>query len=342
MAKICRRQTTAKGNFAQKGMVYMKISVIGCGRWGSFLAWYLSGIGANVKMYGREESKTFQALRANRQNEYVTLSQEVSFTSSLEEAISFAETVVISVGTQQLAAVAAQIAQTQTYREKEYILCMKGIETETGRRLSEILTDALGKDVRFAAWVGPGHAEDFTRGIPNCMLLVSPDLAFAKELSARFTSPLIRFYSSSDLIGCEVGAAAKNVIGIAAGILDGIGAPSLKGALMARGPREIARLAAAMGGDERSIFGLCHLGDYEATLFSPHSHNRFYGECFAKGGSYDKLAEGVYTVKALMLLKEKYGVSLPISTAIYRAIYEGADIETEMSNLFLRALKEEF
>ncbi len=320
----------------------MKISVIGCGRWGSFLAWYLSGIGADVKIYGREGSKTFTSLRTSHQNEYVTLPQEVSFTSSLEEAIGFAETLVISVGTQQLASVASEIARIDGHREKEYILCMKGIETESGRRLSEILTDALGKETRFAAWVGPGHAEDFTRGIPNCMLIVSPDIGFAKELCVRFSSALIRFYSSEDLIGCEVGAAAKNVIGIAAGILDGIGYSSLKGALMARGPREIARLAAAMGGDERSIFGLCHLGDYEATLFSPHSHNRRFGETFAKGESYDKLAEGVYTVKALMVLKEKYGVSLPISTAIYRAVYEGADIGEEMSGLFLRALKEEF
>ena len=319
----------------------MKVSVIGSGRWGSFLAWYLSRIGEDVLIYGREGSASFEALRKNRKNEYVTLPDSVLFSSSLSEALSHADTVVISVGTQSLDAVAHEISRYEGYKTKEYLLCMKGIETETGRRLSEILTDALGK-VRFAIWVGPGHAEDFTRGIPNCMLIVSPDPLFSATLRARYASSLIRFYSSHDLVGCEVGAAAKNVIGIAAGILDGIGQSSLKGALMARGPREIARLAAAMGGDERSIFGLCHLGDYEATLFSAHSHNRRFGELFAKGESYDKLAEGVYTVKALMVLGERYGVSLPISTAIYRAIYEGASIKDEMASLFLREQKDEF
>ncbi len=320
----------------------MKISVLGCGRWGSFLAWYLSRIHAEVMIYGREGSATLEALRRERKNEYVTLPESVSFTTSLKEALAFAETVVISVGTQQLDGLARSIASVEGCHGKEYVLCMKGIETESGRRLSEILTDALGKDTRFAVWVGPGHAEDFTKGIPNCMLISSPDLSFAKELSARFASPLIRFYSSADLVGCEIGAAAKNVIGIAAGILDGIGYSSLKGALMARGPREIARLAHAMGGDERSIFGLCHLGDYEATLFSPHSHNRRFGETFAKGERYDKLAEGTYTVKALMVLQERYGVTLPISTAIYHAVHEGADIAEEMAGLFLREQKEEF
>ena len=320
----------------------MKVSVLGCGRWGSFLAWYLARIHAEVMIYGREGSATLVALRRDRKNEYVTLPASVSFTTSLKEALDFAETVVISVGTQQLDGLAKSIASVEGHREKEYILCMKGVETESGRRLSEILTDTLGKDTRFAVWVGPGHAEDFTKGIPNCMLISSPDPTLAKELCTRFASPLIRFYSSSDLVGCEIGAAAKNVIGIAAGILDGIGYSSLKGALMARGPREIARLASAMGGDERSIFGLCHLGDYEATLFSLHSHNRRFGECFAKGEGYDKLAEGVHTVKALMVLKERYGVSLPICTAIYRAVHEGADIAEEMAGLFLRDQKEEF
>ena len=113
-----------------------------------------------------------------------------------------------------------------------------------------------------------------------------------------------------DMIGNEVGAAAKNVVGIAAGFLDGVEMSSLKGALMSRGTREVARLIKAMGGNELSAYGLCHLGDYEATVFSPYSHNRQFGESFIRHQDYHRLAEGYYTVEALMVLREKYGVEL--------------------------------
>lgn len=321
----------------------MKVTVIGCGRWGSFLAWYLSGQGHNVLMYGRKGSRSYEELKNNRKNEYLTLSDKVSFTDSLSEALNACNTVIISVGAQGFPALVSEIKDTLSgHGNKEFILCMKGIVEDGGKRLSEVVYEILGKDTKCALWIGPGHAEDFTKGIPNCMLFVSKDESYTKELCERFGSPLIRFYYSTDVIGCEVGAAAKNVIGIAAGMLDGFNYSSLKGALMARGPREIARLVTAMGGDERSIFGLCHLGDYEATLFSPHSHNRKFGEMFVKGESYDKLAEGVYTVRSLMYLKEKYGVDMPICSAVNAIVHEGKVPKEVLSSLFLRSQKSEF
>ena len=321
----------------------MNITVIGCGRWGSFLAWYLSGLGQNVLMYGRKGSHSYESLKKDRKNEYITLPDSVKFTDSLGHALSTSETVVISVGAQGFPELVKEIKENlSSGADKEFILCMKGIVEDGGKRLSEVVYDILGEDTRCALWIGPGHAEDFTKGIPNCMLFVSKDESFVRELCERYASTLIRFYYSTDVIGCEVGAAAKNVIGIAAGMLDGLNYTSLKGALMARGPREIARLATAMGGDERSIFGLCHLGDYEATLFSPHSHNRKFGESFVKGESYDKLAEGVYTVRSLMYLKEKYGVDLPICSAVNAIVYEKKKPSDVLSSLFLREQKSEF
>src|SRR5699024_596016 len=127
-----------------------------------------------------------------------------------------------------------------------------------------------------------------------------------------FSSDLIRFYYGQDLIGNEIGAAAKNVIGIAAGMLDGLHLSTLKGALMSRGTREVARLIQALGGNELSAYGLCHLGDYEATVFSKYSHNRQFGESFVKGEEYTKLAEGYYTVRAMLQMGKNYGVDLPI------------------------------
>ena len=132
------------------------------------------------------------------------------------------------------------------------------------------------------------------------------------------------------------------MIGIAAGMLDGMGVSSLKGALMARGAREVARLIRAMGGNELSAYGLCHLGDYEATVFSKYSHNRQFGESYVKGEAYTDLAEGYYTVKAMMKLADRYKVDLPISAAVYAVLYEGVPPKTAIDALFERSLKEEF
>ena len=174
------------------------------------------------------------------------------------------------------------------------------------------------------------------------MVIDSMNQEVKKKLVSEFNSDLIRFYLGTDLIGSEIGAAAKNVIGIAAGILDGLNYTSLKGALMARGTREIARLIAALGGNEFSAYGLCHLGDYEATLFSPWSHNRRFGEDLVNGVKFEKLAEGVMTSKALYLLGQKYHVDLPIVESVYNVLFEGADIEDCIRKLFERSVKKEF
>ena len=128
----------------------------------------------------------------------------------------------------------------------------------------------------------------------------------------------------------------------AAGALDGVRLGTLKGALMSRGTREVARLIAALGGNELSAYGLCHLGDYEATIFSPYSHNRRFGEYVVTGEPYGELAEGYYTVKALLDLERKTGVELPISRAVYQVLYEGADARVTVDGLFRRSLKMEF
>ncbi|MCF0113539.1 MAG: glycerol-3-phosphate dehydrogenase, partial [Bacilli bacterium] len=168
------------------------------------------------------------------------------------------------------------------------------------------------------------------------------DETLVTSLADAFKSPLIRFYYGEDIIGSEIGAAAKNVMGIAAGILDGGGYVTLKGPLMARGAREVARLIAALGGNELSAYGLCHLGDYETTLFSPYSNNRRYGESLIRGEAFGKLAEGVSTAKAMILLAEKHNVELPITRTVYNIIYEHADPLGELLNLFARKLKHEF
>ena len=318
----------------------MRICVIGCGRWGSLITWYLDSIGHEVTLYGRVDSQRMRRFLETRENDLLRLPESVALTTELS-AVKEAETVIISVNSQGLQALMDELRPLEL-KDKTFVLCMKGIEIGTGRRLSQIAGENLDASNRVAVWLGPGHVQEFYRGIPNCMVIDSQDAATKERLIRAFSGELIRFYYGADLVGNEVGAAAKNVVGIAAGMLDGAGLSSLKGALMSRGTREVARLIRAMGGSELSAYGLCHLGDYEATVFSRWSHNRQFGESFIRGESYTKLAEGYYTVKALLELGERYGVELPISQAVYDILYEKADPPAVLQDLFTRGLKGEF
>ena len=317
----------------------MKISMIGSGRWGTFITWYLDSIGHTVKLYGPADTPHMQALLATRSNGTVTLPESVELVCDIH-ALADADLIGISVPSQALRGLMGELRDANL-TDKKFVLCMKGIDIQSGKRLSEIASEGAGHD-RVAVWLGPGHPQEFCRGIPNCMVIDSANEALKRELVDAFSSKLIRFYYGSDLVGNEIGAAAKNVIGIAAGMLDGMGVSSLKGALMARGAREVARLISAMGGNELSAYGLCHLGDYEATVFSKYSHNRMFGETFVKGEVYTDLAEGYYTVKAMMKLADRYKVDLPISAAVYAVLYEGVPPKTAIDALFDRSLKEEF
>lgn len=320
----------------------MRISVLGCGRWGSFVAWYLNRIGHDVLLYGRPVSKTFSEFLSNRSNRFLTLPDEIHLSSALDEALSFGEVVAVSVSAQGLHSLMEDLVQHGMNRATPLVLCMKGLEEASGLRLSEVVRSHLGKTSPVAVWVGPGHVQDFISCIPNCMVIDSDDEALQHSLIQSFSSDLIRFYYGSDLIGNEVGAASKNVIGIAAGMLDGMGLTSLKGALIARAPREISNLISAMGGSPLTAYGLAHLGDYAATVFSPYSNNRAYGEAFIKKEPFFKLAEGVSTASALMALSERYGVELPICSGIYRILQRKSDAGTLLYQLFTRPLKQEF
>lgn len=326
----------------------MKISVLGCGRWGSFIAWYLVNKGYEVASWGPEDDYSYKVLKETGRNEYVRLDERIELTCDLKFAVERAEIIVISISSQGLDGFMKRI-KAYDVTGKKFVLCMKGIEISTGRRLSQVLVDN-GIDANdIAVWVGPGHIQAFTQGIPNCMVIDSESDELKRFLADNFKSDLIRFYYGDDLIGTEIGAAAKNVMGILAGMLDGCGYVSLKGPLMSRGAREVARLIKAMGGNELSAYGLAHLGDYETTLFSPYSHNRAYGEAIVKGNKFEKLAEGVATAKAMKKLGEKYGVDLPLTNTVYEVCYGDENVSDYkklagdiLLKLFSRDTKTEF
>lgn len=319
----------------------MKVSVLGCGRWGTFLAWYSKLIGHDVLIFGRPSSSNLMELKEKGCNEYLSIDKDIILSDSLKDALAYSDCIIISVSSQHLREICIDM-NNYNLMNKTIILAMKGIENSTGLRLSQVVNQEIKQQIKLAIWVGPGHVQSFIKGIPNCMLVCSDKIEITQEIISNFNSELIRLYIGQDLIGNEIGAAAKNVMGIAAGMLDGIEYSSLKGALIARGAREVSRLVKAMGGNELTVYGLSHIGDYEATLFSKYSNNRSFGEAYIKNEKFQKLAEGVSTTQALLFLSKKYNIEMPISQAVYSIIIENKDPKNILKDLFIRSTKFEF
>lgn len=319
-----------------------QISVIGCGRWGTFLGWYVANYCdvETVLMYDMPNSRTYLQLEKERKNEYLALSDNMELMSDIAKALKN-DFIIISISCQNLRSLAKQINEYNV-EGKTFLLAMKGLEEPSAEILVDVFLQEIKQKIHVATLSGPGHVEDYMKKVPSAAVIDSYEPETQDRVIKFMQSNLIRLYYGTDIIGNQVGAALKNVIGLAAGILDGLGWYGLKGALMARAPIEVGRLIAFKGGKPASAYGLAHLGDYEATLFSRNSHNRMFGELFAKGESYDRLAEGVYTLKAVKAIADKEHIDMPICQALYKVIYEKADMKTTIRELFERSLKKEF
>lgn len=319
-----------------------RVSLIGCGRWGTFLGWYAANYGKadEVYMYDIPTSPNFLELKNTRRNSYLTLSNNMFLFDNLAKVLEN-DFVIISIGCQYFRGLCKELS-AYDLNGKTFLLAMKGLEEPSGERMLEIMRQEIKQDIHIATLGGPGHVQDYMRGVPSAAVVDSDEEATKQTVINLMQSSLIRLYYGSDLIGNQIGAALKNVIGLAAGILDGLDWYGLKGALMARAPVEVGRLIKHFGGNPMTAYGLAHLGDYEATLFSKHSHNRMFGEKFARGESFEKLAEGVPTLKAVKLIADKNNIDMPIAQALYKVIYEKADIKESIKELFERSLKREF
>lgn len=319
-----------------------EISVIGCGRWGTFLGWYAANYRVDkVLLYDIPTSPNFLELKETRKNPYLSLSDNMFLTPDLNEIFKN-DSIIISIGCQHLRELAKQINQ-YNLSGKHFLLAMKGLEEPSAKILVDVMAEEIHQDdVHFACLGGPGHVQDYLKKVPSCAVIDSREEAEKKHWIELMQSELIRFYYGTDVIGNQIGAALKNVIGIAAGILDGLEWYGLKGALMARAPVEVGRFIKHFGGNPMSAYGLAHLGDYEATLFSRNSHNRMYGEMLAKGEKFAKLAEGVSTLKAVKIISDRDGIEMPICQALYHVVFEGADIKSAIRGMFEREVKREF
>ena len=318
-----------------------QISLIGCGRWGTFLGWYASKYcGFGVDMYDIPSSPNFIELRDTRKNQYLSLLDNMKLHDNLPAVLNN-DTIIISIGCQHFRSLCREL-NAYDLDGKTFLLAMKGLEVPDAKYMHQIMREEIGKNIHIGVLAGPGHVQDYTKGVPSCVVVDSDEEETKDRLIKMFSSELIRFYYGADLIGNQIGAALKNVIGIAAGILDGLEWHGLKGALMARAPVEVGRFIRYFGGNPQTAYGLAHLGDYEATLFSPYSHNRTFGEKLARGEDFGKLAEGVPTLKAVKIIADRENIDMPICQALYRVVYEKADIKDTIRSMFTRDVKQEF
>jgi glycerol-3-phosphate dehydrogenase (NAD(P)+) len=227
----------------------------------------------------------------------------------------------------------------------------KGIEVDTLLRPTQILADLLDEKQasRYAVLSGPTIADELARKLPATACAAASDEQLARDIQYTFSAPWLRIYTNTDVVGVELAAACKNIIAIAAGIIDGIGAgDNAKAALLTRGLAEITRLGVAMGAKPQTFAGLTGLGDLVTTCISPKGRNRSFGERVGKGQTPEQaqkatqsVVEGIATCKSVVALADRYNVEMPIAQAVYQVLFEGKSVQTAITDLMSRQLKSE-
>ena len=323
--------------------------VLGAGSWGTTLAIHLAGAGHDLTIWGNRADELAQ-LEADRENRKflpgIALPESVKVRAELEVALAGAEFALFVVPSHALREVAERVREVGTRAIP--VSASKGLEQGSRRRLSEILTETLS-DPGPVVITGPSHAEEVSRGIPTSVVAASVDEDRARAVQALCSTSRFRVYTNTDVTGCEIAAALKNVIAIAAGVCDGIGfGDNTKAALLTRGLAEIARLGVELGGRRETFFGLAGMGDLIATATSRHSRNRWVGEQLGRGqtleqvlGSMVMVAEGVHTARAARDLGRESGVEVPITEQVCAMLFEQRPPRAALQALMTRDLKGE-
>jgi glycerol-3-phosphate dehydrogenase (NAD(P)+) len=276
----------------------------------------------------------------------VKLPKNIYVTNDLKKAVSSAEIVVIAIPTQVIRMVLTEIDLSG----KTIINLSKGIEINTGKFIHQIFQDLFRKNINYCSLSGPTHAEEVMREIPTNIVAASKDDKTLKTVQNIFNTNYFRVYTNQDILGVELSAALKNIYAIAAGIIDGLGPwDNTKAALITRALMEMRRFGEEIGAKRETFMGLSGIGDMIVTCTSQHSRNRFVGEEIGKGKNIQEIlanmymvAEGVYTVKALMQNVNVKQTEMPIAEKIYQVIYEDNDPLKCIEELMERELKPEF
>ncbi len=325
----------------------MRITVLGAGAWGTALARLLQKGGNAVTLWGHVAEWLEEIRRTGRNERFlpgVEVPREVILQSDLPRAIEAAECIVVAVPSQPFREVTRRLAHYSGL----IVSVTKGIEYDTGLTMCGVLAEAV-PNARCAALSGPSFAVEVARDVPTAIVAASRDAATPGQVQMLFNRPTFRVYTSTDVLGVELGGALKNVIAIAAGTSDGLGfGDNSKAALVTRAIVEVRRLGVACRAQGETFTGLSGLGDLMVTCFSKHSRNRGFGERVGRGekpadiaASTLAVAEGYPTARSAYRLARKHGVTTPIIDEVYAMLYEGKNVGQTVRDLMSRDPKPE-
>ena len=327
-----------------------KIAIIGAGSWGTALSVVLHNNGHEVTVWSIVEDE-IKMLKEKHEHldklPGVKLPEDMVFTTDLKEACSWKDMLVLAVPSPYTRSTAHAMKDC-VEKDQLIVSVAKGVEEDTLMTLSQIIKDEIPQ-CRVAVLCGPSHAEEVGRCIPTTCVAGADDKAIAEYVQNTFMNENFRVYTSSDVLGMELGAALKNVVALAAGIADGLGyGDNTKAALITRGIAEISRLGVKMGCQRSTFSGLTGIGDLIVTCASMHSRNRRAGILMGQGKSMDEamaevkmVVEGVYSAKAAKALGEKYGVDLPIIDQVNMILFENKSAAEAVRDLMVRDRRDE-
>jgi glycerol-3-phosphate dehydrogenase (NAD(P)+) len=327
------------------------IAVLGAGSWGTALAVHLGRVGHRVRLWARD-ARLAADITSRRANAVylpdVSLPDAVEVTSALDTALDGIDLVVLAVPSHGCRMVVRAAAPHVT-RRSTLVSATKGLETDSLMRMSEVIRQELGAERAVVVLSGPSFAIEVAQQLPTVVVAASEDPEATACVQAEFRGPALRLYSSSDVVGVEIGGAMKNVIAIAAGVVDGLGlGHNALAALITRGLAEITRLACAVGGQRETTAGLSGLGDLVLTCTGALSRNRHVGVELARGRSLadivaamKMIAEGVNTTQAALALGTRHGVDLPIVTQMAAVLDGRLDVRSAVEALMLRRQRPE-
>ncbi len=327
------------------------ISILGDGGWGTTLAIILHHKGFKVSLWGAFPDYVSYLDKKRINTKFlpmIKIPHGIDITSNLKDAVFDKGLIIFAIPSQYLRSVLKKIKQSDCPRDGVYLSVIKGIETGSLKRMSEVIHNEMG-NVALAVLSGPTIAHEVAKGIPTTAVIASHDKNLRKYLQGIFMTERFRVYTNEDVIGVELGGSLKNIIAIACGISDGLGfGTNAKAALLSRGLVEISRLGNAMGAKAGTFSGLTGLGDLVTTCVSPYSRNRFVGEQVGKGKTLKQVrarmqmvAEGVPTTQSAYALSLKYKVDMPITKEIYSVLYKNKSPEGAVRDLMTREKKEE-
>lgn len=311
----------------------MNVVVIGSGSWGTALAIKSALAGNTTTIYCRRPEFGKQLAIDHENKEYlpgVILPDSLQFSSDLEACIRNAQ-IVLMVTPSVHVRTSLEAIQPYAHKEQSYVLCSKGVERTTGKLLTTVMSEILGSvGCNLAVLTGPNHAEEVARNLPAAAVLSTENLDVAIKLQNALHSQNFRIYSSTDLIGVELAGATKNIIALAAGIVDGLAlGDNCKAMLLTRGLHEMTRFGVALGAKKETYAGLAGMGDLIATCMSGHSRNRSAGQQLADGRTMDDImqhtnmvVEGFFATDIIHKMAEEHDIEMPITAALHDVLHQ--------------------